>query len=159
MQPDQIPAVHPEQQAEATTANVHLLEDDSLQVATSDWSQTKSARRRQRRKDHHNKQSIAEVADPPAAQAAKLTDLPPASQHQQDADTAMQLDRIVSANRAATSASKLLSLPRGKRTGSRPFSPLGRKKFGSRSKGDAAAVQLSLEDVQLQQQWLALQQV
>ena len=142
--------MRPEQQAEATTADVQLLEDDSLQVATSDWSQTKSARRRQRRKDHHNKQSFAEVADPSAAQAIELIDPPPATQ--QGADIAVQPDRIASAGRAASSASKLLSLPRGKRAGARPFSPPGRKKFGSRNKRDGAVIQLSLEDVQLQQQ-------
>ena len=134
-QAEQIPALHAVDVQISSLSEVQLSDPDSLEVASSEWSQTKSARRKQRRKGNTN-------------HLKQLEATPAASMSGED-DTALQMASIVQdsvqdggINRGKHSVTPVSSADADTASGNasrvehinsklvpRPASPLGKKSF------------------------------
>lgn len=135
MQEEQIPALHVENLS--PDADMQPYRQDSLHAEASDWSQSKSARRKQKRRDHtlHLKPaSAASAADATVQPAILSTDIFQSANNSLGpaADTThTETDLVQGAAATAVQAKQ-----QGKRPSSRAASPLGKnKQGGSRGRG------------------------
>jgi hypothetical protein len=153
MQEEQIPALHVDAASLDTSAHPQQFQQDSLEVDASQWSQSRSARRKQKRKDHSVQSSplnAGSTLSPLDAGSTLKCSVQPTKQltaafaatESTDADqnTAAieQTDsRLADAAVAAASgAQPLHAKQRSKRPSSRAASPLGKKKdAGGRGQG------------------------
>ena len=153
MQEEQIPALHVDAANLDTSAHPQQFQQDSLEVDASQWSQSRSARRKQKRKDHSVQSSplnAGSTLSPLDAGSTLKCSVQPTKQltaafaatESTDADqnTAAieQTDgRLADAAVAAASgAQPLHAKQRSKRPSSRAASPLGKKKdAGGRGQG------------------------
>ncbi len=144
MQEEQIPALHVDAASLDTSAHPQQFQQDSLEVDASQWSQSRSARRKQKRKDHSVQSSPLDAGSTLkcSVQPTKQLTAAFAATESTDADqnTAAieQTDsRLADAAVAAASgAQPLHAKQRSKRPSSRAASPLGKKKdAGGRGQG------------------------
>ena len=134
MQAEQIPALHAADVQLSSQSELQLSEQDSLDVASSEWSQTKSARRKQKRKGNSNYLKPLEAA--PAAFVSREHDN--ASQNASGDST--QDDGVSKGNQSTLPVSSAVAdtafsnASDGQHTKKklvpRPASPLGKKRFG-----------------------------
>ena len=140
MQEEQIPALHVAV-ADLPSADPQQYQQDSLEVDASQWSQSRSARRKQKRKDHTIQSSPLD-----AGSTIKCTVQPTkqliAANESTDIDQSIaavkQTDSrsAVAAVADAYGAQPLHAKQHSKRPGSRAASPLGKKKdAGGRGRG------------------------
>ncbi len=168
LQEEQIPALHVAAANPDPSAYPQQYQQDSLEVDASQWSQSRSARRKQKRKDHTMQSSpldagctIKCTVQPTkqliAANESTDTDQNIAAVKQTDSRSAN------AAIAAASGAQPLHAKQRSKRPGSRAASPLGKKDAGGRGRGsnkislhgrsnsqaggeDVEAIQIALQD-------------
>lgn len=162
VQADEIPAVHSEHDLDVNQLDVQLSESDNLQVSTSQWSQTRSARRKQKRRDQQASQHKQSHTGSVLAAALQPDDDASAHALQQTVAAESQPESIAAgaaaAARSLPSTLPLLSKVRSKRAASSPFSPLGKKRFGSKGRKGTPADQQALQQQPPAAEMYALQQ-
>lgn len=131
-----IPALHADPTCPDLLADVQLYEQDSLQVAPSEWSQSKAALRKQKRREHamqHRPSDADLTASTAVQQTAQGTASSQFADPRQDADakcsTSGSIEYPASAAKVTSSITQSPAKQLGKRLNSRASSPLGKKKY------------------------------
>lgn len=133
MQEEQIPALHVAAANPDPSADLQQYQQDSLEVDASQWSQSRSARRKQKRKDHTMQSSPLDACSTikctvqPTKQLIAAVAATESTDTDQNTAAVKQTDSR-SAVAAASGAQPLHAEQRSKRPGSRAASPLGKKK-------------------------------
>ena len=165
MQDGLIPALHADPTCPDLLADVQLYEQDSLQVAPSEWSQSKAALRKQKRREHamqHRPSDADLTASTAVQQTAQDTASSQFADPRQDADASCSTSGSIDTASAAKVTSSITPSPAkqlGKRLNSRASSPLGKKKYaGDRGRSGynggpqkAPQDQIGAEDLQRKQ--------
>ena len=158
MQEEQIPALH----VENLSPDAAMQPDcqDSLHAEASDWSQSKSARRKQKRREHtqHLKPaSAASAADPTVQPAILPADIFQSANN--SLGTAADKTHTETDPVHGAAATAIQAKQQGKRPSSRAASPLGKNKNGGsrgRWRGSKrvdlqADLQVAEEDIEARQ--------
>jgi len=141
VQEDQIPALHVAAANPDPSAHLQQYQQDSLEVDASEWSQSRSARRKQKRKDQTMQSSPLDAGSTtkctvqPTKQLVTATE---SSDIDQNIAAVKQTDSgsALAAVAVASGAQLLRAKQRSKRSGSKAASPLGKKKdAGNRGRG------------------------
>ncbi len=169
MQEEQIPALHVAAANPDPSADPQQYQQDSLEVDASQWSQSRSARRKQKRKDHTMQSSLSDAGCNIKCTVQPTEQLIAANESvDSDQNTAAvkQTDSrlAVAAVAAASGAQPLHAKQRSKQPSCRAASPLGKKKdAGDRGRGsnkinlhgrsnsqaggdDVEAIQIAMQD-------------
>ena len=137
MQEEQIPALHIAA-ADLPSADPQQYQQDSLEVDASQWSQSRSARRKQKRKDNTIQSSPLDAGSTIKCTVQPTKQLIAANEStgiDQNIAAVKQTDSR-SAVADASGAQPLHAKQHSKRPGSRAASPLGKKKdAGDRGRG------------------------
>ena len=169
MQEEQIPALHVAAANPDPSADPQQYQQDSLEVDASQWSQSRSARRKQKRKDHTMQSSLSDAGCNIKCTVQPTEQLIAANESvDSDQNTAAvkQTDSrsAVAAVAAVSGAQPLHAKQRSKQPSYRAASPLGKKKdAGDRGRGsnkinlhgrsnsqaggdDVEAIQIAMQD-------------
>lgn len=169
VQEEQIPALHVAAANPDLSADPQQYHQDNLKVHASQWSQSRSARRKQKRKDHTTQSSPLDAGSTIKCTVQPTKQLIAANVSTDIVKNIAAVKKtdsrsVVAAVAAASGAQPLHAKQRSKRSGSRAASPLGKKKdAGGRGRGsnkinlhwrsnsqaggeDVEAIQIALQD-------------
>ncbi len=140
MQEEQIPALHVAAANLDPSADPQQYHQDSLEVGASQWSQSRSARRKQKRKDHTMQSSLSDAGCNIKCTVQPTEQLIAANEStdsDQNIAAVKQTDSrsAVAAVAVTSGAQPLHAKQRSKRPSSRAASPLGKKKDGGQGRG------------------------